>query len=261
MESQGSSQLELDYTNRIRYVSTFKDVVTFADINEVGISTIKHGGRLPGIYKYDIIDHNGKSYAVISIQHKKNDIKFVIDQCNLSVVLNRPWHLSSGKYIATNYTIENGTNKEVYLHNFIKENCMNEFNKSIIHINNNMFDNRCENLRLINTDEYVSQKTSRKRTLTLPANCKFTADDIPKYISFTKASGEHGDRFVIEIPKLNISRKLSSSKKISIEDKFEEAKKILNEIYISYPEINPATDDKLRVELNKSFDAILNNVC
>jgi hypothetical protein len=91
--------------------------------------------------------------------------------------------------------------------------------------------------------------------------CKFTADDIPKYISFTKASGEHGDRFVIEIPKLNISRKLSSSKKISIEDKFEEAKKILNEVYVSYPEINPATDDKLRVELNKSFEAILNNGC
>lgn len=249
------------YKNQICYVSTFKDVVTFSDINEVCISTIKHGGRLPGIYKYDIVEHNGKSYVVISIQHKKNDIKFVIDHCNLSTVLNRPWHLSSGKYIATNYIQEDGTNKELYLHNFIKENCMNEFNKSVIHINNNMMDNRYENLRLINTDEYISQKTSRKRTVTLPDNCGFTVEDIPKYICFTKASGEHGDRFVIEIPQLHISRKLSSSKKIPIKDKLEEAKKLLNEIYISYPEINPATDNKLKTELNTSFEAILNNGC
>ena len=137
---------------------------------------------------------------------------------------------------------------------------MNEFHKSVIHINNNMLDNRSENLRLINAGEYISQKTSRKRTLTLPENCGFTAEDIPKYICFTKASGEHGDRFVIEIPQLNISRKLSSSKKIPIKDKFEEAKKILSEIYLSYPEINPTTDDQLRVELNKSFDAILKNI-
>jgi hypothetical protein len=248
------------YRNQISYVSTFKCAESFADINEVGVSTIKHGGRLPGIYKYDIIEYNGKSYAIISIQHKKNDIRFLIDQCNLSTVLNRPWHLSSGKYIATNYTLEDGTNKELYLHNFIKENCMNEFHKSIIHINNNMLDNRCENLRLIDTNEYISQKVSRKRTLTLPPNCGFTAEDIPKYISFTKASGEHGDRFVIEIPKLNISRKLSSSKKVSLEEKFQEAKKLLNEIYLSYPEINPHVDEQLRLELNTSFEAILKGI-
>lgn len=248
------------YRSQISYVSTFKGAETLADINEVGISTIKHGGRLPGIYKYDIIEYNGKSYAVISIQHKKSDIKFIIDHCNLSMVLNRPWHLSSGKYIATNYTLEDGTNKELYLHNFIKENYMNEFHKSIIHINNNMLDNRSENLRLVNTDEYISQKTSRKRTLTLPDNCGFTVDDIPKYVSFTKASGEHGDRFVIEIPKLNISRKLTCSKKISIEDKFKEVKKLLDEIYIAYPDLNPGADDALKTELNKSFDEIVKGI-
>ena len=242
---------------KLSYVSTFEGEKISTDINEVGISSIKHGGRLPGIYKCDTVEYNGKSYVVISIQHKKSDIKFIIDQCNLSLVLTRPWHLSSGKYIATNYTVEGGKNKEVYLHNFIKENCMKEFHKSIVHINNNMLDNRCENLRLIDTSEYISQKTSRKRTLTLPDNCGFTAEDIPKYICFTKASGEHGDRFVIEIPKLNISRKLSCSKKISIEDKFKEAKQLLEEIYITYPELRPNADELLRVELNKSFDVIV----
>lgn len=239
------------------YVSTFTCGLASSNINEVAVSTIKHGGRLPGIYTYNLVEHNGKSYAVISIQHKTNEVKFIIDQCNLTRVLNRPWHLSSGKYIATNYQLKDGTHKELYLHNFIKENCMNESDKSIIHINNNMLDNRSENLRLVESTEYIFQKGGRKRTITLPDNCGFTVEDIPKYVSFTKASGEHGDRFVIEIPKLNISRKLTCSKKISIEDKFKEAKRLLEEIYVSYPELRPNADELLRVELNKSFQDIL----
>jgi hypothetical protein len=255
----------IGYRNQISYVSTFNCVSTFTcgststDINEVGISTIKHGGRLPGIYKYDLVDYNGNSYAVISIQHKGNEVQFVIDQCNLTSVLNRPWHLSSGKYIATNY-VKDGINKELYLHNFIKETCMNEFDKTIIHINNNMLDNRSENLRLVEASEHINQKGGRKRTVVLPDNCGFTVDDIPKYVSFTKASGEHGDRFVIEIPKLNISRKLTCSKKVSIEDKFKEAKKLLDEIYVAYPDLRPNADEMLRKELNESFEAILKGV-
>jgi hypothetical protein len=254
--------LGLGSHNKIGYVSTIKIFnceSTSTDINEVGISTIKQGGRLPGIYKYDLVKHNGKSYAVISIQHKANEIKFIIDESNLTSVLNRPWHLSSGRYIATSY-VKDGITKELYLHNFIKENCMNEFEKDIIHINNNMLDNRSENLRIVESTEYIYKKVSRKRTITLPENCGFTVDDIPKYVSFTKASGEHGDRFVIEIPKLNICRKLTSSKKISIEDKFKEVKKLLDEIYISYPEISPNADEHLRKQLNESFEYILKDI-
>lgn len=254
------------YTSQLSYVSTFNCLSTInckstsTDINEVGISTINKGGRLPGIYKYELVEHGGKSYAVISIDHKKTEIRFVIDTFNLTMVLNRPWHLSSGKYIATNYQLENGKNKELYLHNFIKEYCMNISDKSIIHINNNMLDNRSENLRIIDPNDYISQKTTRKRSVILPPNCGFTIEDIPKYVSFTKGSGEHGDRFVIEIPKLNILRKLSCSKKISIEDKFKEAKQLLNEIYISYPELNPNTDEQVKIELNKSLEIILSKV-
>lgn len=247
------------YRNLISYVSTFNCGLTSTEINEIGISTVKQGGRLPGIYKYDLVNHNGKSYAVISIQHKSNEVQFVIDQCNLTSVLNRPWHLSSGKYIATNY-IKDGINKELYLHNFIKETCMNEFNKTIVHINNNMLDNRSENLRLVDATEYINQKGGRKRTVVLPDNCGFTVDDIPKYVSFTKASGEHGDRFVIEIPKLNISRKLTCSKKVPIEDKFKEVKKLLDEIYVAYPDLNPGADDAMKKQLNESFQEIVKAV-
>lgn len=221
-------------------------------------STIKRGGRLPGLYTYDIVGYNGKEYAVVTIQHKKNEVRFVIDKSNVTQVLTRSWHLSSGKYIATHDTLPDGKGKEVYLHNFIKDNCMkNAHDKVIIHINNNMLDNRLENLRVMESSQYFPSRNNRKRTITLPPDCGFTVDEIPKYICFMKASGEHGDRFAIEIPQLNIFVKLLSSKKVSLKDKFEEAKKALDEIYKNYPDINPHMHDALKMELNTSFDCIL----
>jgi len=218
----------------------------------------KRGGRLPGLYTYDIVKYKEQEYAVITIQHKKNEVKFVIDSCNLEKVLTRSWHLSSGKYIATHYTLSDRKGKEVFLHNFIKDECMNDTsNKIVVHINSNMLDNRIENLRLVEPSEYCPSRNNRKRTITLPPNSGFLVEDIPKYLSFMKANGEHGHRFAIEIPQLNIFVKLSSSKKILLKDKFHEAKEALSVIYKTYPEINPASNDLLKLELNTSLGKIL----
>lgn len=219
-------------------------------------SRLSQGGRLAGLYTHDTVKYKEKEYVVITIQHKKKEVRFVIDSCNLSTVLTKSWHLSSGKYIATNYIID-GKSKEVCLHNFIKDNCMNAPTKIVTHINNNMLDNRVENLRLIESTEYFPSR-NRKRTITFPADSGVSADDIPKYISFMKASGEHGDRFAIEIPQLNLYLKLQSSKKISLKDKFEDAKERLNEIYKNYPDLNPNINDALKLELNESLEYILN---
>jgi hypothetical protein len=223
-------------------------------------SSTKNCGRLPGLYTYESVQHNGKDYTVITIQHKKDEVRFVIDTLHLTQVLTKSWHLSSGKYIATHYTLPDGKSKEVYLHNFIKETCMNERSDMVVvHINNNMLDNRSENLRIINSSEYVQLRKNRKRTI-LPDECSFSADDIPKYLTFMKANGEHGPRFAIEIPQLHLCIKLPSSKKIPLDKKFEEAKQKLNELYILYPHINPKKDDVLKLELNASFDHILEAV-
>ena len=220
----------------------------------------KRRGRLPGIYIHRIARYNDTLYAVITIQHKKKDIQFIIDNCNLNIILSKPWHLSSGKYIATHYTLPNGKIKEIYLHNFIKDNFINDSqDKIVIHINNNMLDNRLENLRTIESTAYFPLRNNHKRRITLPPHSGFTADDIPKYISFMKASGDHSDRFSIEIPQLNIFLKLSSSKKLTLKEKFEEAKKKLNEIYITYPIIDPTIDDMLKMDLNTSLAYILKN--
>jgi hypothetical protein len=222
---------------------------------------LKYGGRLPGLYVYEIVTYREKKYAVVTIQHKKNELRFVIDNSNLTKVLTKPWHLSSGKYIATHYTLPDGKTKEMYLHNFIKDNCMNESpGYAVVHINNNMLDNRIENLRIIKSGDYYPLRNNRKRLITLPPNSGFTIDDIPKYVCYMKSSGEHGDRFAIEIPQLNLFIKMSSSKKIPLKDKFEETKQKLNEIYENYPDINPKINDALKIELNKSFQGILDSV-
>ena len=135
---------------------------------------------------------------------------------------------------------------------------MNDLSDSVIlHINNNMLDNRTENLRIVKSTDYFPLRNNRKRTITLPDDCGFTADDIPKYVCFMKSSGEHGDRFAIEIPQLNLFLKMSSSKKISLKDKFEEVKQKLNELYELYPQINPQFDHDLKLELNSSFEYIV----
>ena len=212
------------------------------------------------MYIYECVTYKDKEYAVITIQHKHNSVQFVIDNCNLTQVMTKPWHLSSGKYIATHYTLPTGKTKEVHLHHFIKEHCMKDTTDNVIvHINNNMFDNRVENLRIIESSEYFPSRRNRKRTVTLPPDSGFVIDELPKYLTYIKANGEHGDRFVIEIPRLALCVKLSSSKKIPLKDKFEEAKKMLDEIYTTYPDINPHTDDALKVELNGSLEAILNS--
>lgn len=64
-------------------------------------------------------------------------------------------------------------------------------------------------------------------------------------------------RFIIEIQRLNILWKLSSSKKISLKSKLEEAKDILQKIYEEYPEIDPHHENILKNSLIESFNSIL----
>jgi hypothetical protein len=144
----------------------------------------------------------------------------------------------------------------MYLHTFLKEKDLDP-TKCGIHINQNYLDNRLENLRVVSADEQHIIKNKRVRNISLPENCEIVANDIPKYVSYSKASGEHGERFSIEIPRLHIFKKLSSSKKISLKEKLEEAKQKVEEIYTLYPDINPKKDDTLKEELNTSFNSIL----
>lgn len=241
-------------------------IITSIHTNSVSSSTVysspssTNSGRLPGLYLYECVEYANKEYIIMTIQYKKQDILFILDKCNIIKILNKPWHLSSGKYIATTQYQADGTTKEIYIHNLLMDinvDDTSESRKYVIHLNNQLFDNRIENLRIVDSAEYYLLKNKRKRSVALPEGCGILADDLPKYVTYIKSNGEHGDRFAIEIPKLNIYRKLTSSKKVPLQAKLEEAKQILDEIYVANPDVNPNKDALIQQSLNDSYNQII----
>jgi hypothetical protein len=102
-------------------------------------------------------------------------------------------------------------------------------------------------------------QTKKKRFITLPEGCEIDPDDIPRHIWYIKSHGAHGDRFAIEFKSENICWKTSSSKKISLKEKLNQAKEKLQEFYIIFPHLNPFNPDKLKKEeyLTNSFNEII----
>ena len=247
-------------TSTVKNICDMNSVDGYSTISiSTGVCSISSRGRHPGKCTYSTVDYNGL-YIIVTIQYKNKDIKFIIDHDNLAKIRDKSWHLSSGKYIATNIVLEDGSIKELYLHNFLMDKVQpadDAAKEYVIHINNNMMDNRIKNLRIVDSIVYYHGKSKRKRTVVLPADCGFKSDDIPKYVSYVKADGSHGDRFVIEIPRLNLFQKLSCSKKITLQSKLDEAIQVLNAIYKEHPEVNPNADSELKNQLQNEFNAIL----
>ena len=68
----------------------------------------------------------------------------------------------------------------------------------------------------------------KKRTVKLPEGCNIEPNELPTYIWYLKENGSHGSRFSVEVG--NIKWKTTSSKKVSLRYKLEEAKKFLREL-------------------------------
>ena len=219
----------------------------------------RNSGRKPGIIDYRFVTHNNKEYGVGLIQHNGADIEFVFDKEDFEKVERRPWHLSSGKYIGSTYYLDGGVKLELYLHNFVMNRLA--FNgkgpkESIDHINRNGLDNRKENLRLITQSQQNIHQIKKKRNVILPENCGINPNDIPKHVWYVRAQGQHGDRFAIELKTENVCWKTTSSKTVPIQQKLEQAKLKLVELYEQYPHLNPSYEDSNVNELNESFRLI-----
>ena len=190
---------------------------------------------------------------------------FIFDEDDRDKVVGRSWHVSSNKYIGS-AEIADGDRKQLFLHNLVSNRL--EFpgkgaKETIDHINREGFDNRKENLRLISQSEQNMNQTKRERNITLPEGCEVNPEDIPRHIWYIKANGAHGDRFAIEFKSENLCWKTTSSKKVSLRDKLEEAKAKLQELYAQYPHLNPFAPEKLQKErgLTESFHEIIDIAC
>lgn len=225
------------------------------------ISKKSNSGRTPGNLAYRIIKYKNDKCVIATISHKKSDLHFIFDYADYNLVSEHAWHLSSGKYIGSNFFSHDGNVKEIYLHNYLMKGAVlieeDDKKEYVIHINKNPLDNRRTNLRVVTAADHTLLKSKKKRNITLPADCGLESDDIPKHISYIKASGNHGDRFSVELPTEGIFWKTSSSKKLTLRQKLEEAKTKLEELYSIYPHLDPNTDRELAQRLSEEYSEII----
>ena len=218
------------------------------------------GGRPPGYISYRHTSYNNKEYVIATLEYKGGDINFIFDEEDFPVVEVRSWHVSSNNYISSAYLNEEGIRKEVYLHNIVMNRPLftgKGISESVDHINRNGFDNRKENLRVISQSNQNINQTKKKRNVILPSKCGINPDDIPKHIWYVHSNGYHGDRFAIEFKTESIKWKGTSSKKIDLKEKLQQAKEKLEELYIEYPYLHPDYETEQKNALSISFEAII----
>lgn len=217
------------------------------------------GGRKPGLIDYRHVAYSGKEYTVATITFNENDIHFVVDKEDFPLLEERAWHFASGNYISSG-VIHDDKKKELYLHNLIM-NRLDHPGKgatdTVDHINRNGLDNRKENLRILSQSEQNLHQAKKKRSVVLPQGFPIDADKIPRHIWYVRANGLHGDRFAIEFKSEGIVWKTTSSKKISVEQKLNQAKEKLQELYITFPHLDPSNIKILEEELNTSYAKII----
>ncbi len=194
-----------------------------------------------------------------TIEFNGSDIQFVFDKEDYELVSQRAWHFASGKYVSSAYCGSDGKRRELYLHNLVMGVDLfpgKGAKQTVDHINRNGLDNRKENLRIVSQSQQNLNQPKKKRTIVLPEGCTIKPEDIPKHIWYVRAQGLHGDRFAIEFKTEGICWKTTSSKSVSIEEKLEQAKQKLNELYSIYPYLDPSFEQDEIQKLHKSFQMI-----
>jgi len=207
---------------------------------------------------YKEVTYENKNYIVA----KKADFIFIFDKDDFEKIKQMSWYKISSGYIASSVIID-GKQRQLLLHRFVMN--LLDFpgrgaTESVDHINRNPLDNRKENLRIVSQSEQnINQKKKVRNIVQLPENCGIVPNDIPRHIWYIKPNGSHGDRFAIEFKSENLTWKSSSSKKLTLEEKLNQAKEKLEKLYIHYPYLNPTTNDNVKHAeiLSKSFQDIM----
>lgn len=202
------------------------------------------GGRKTIPIEYTNVSYKDSTYIVGTIIHNSSPLKFIIDEDDFEKVKSRHWHAASD-YIGSSISIE-GKSKILYLHNVVMNKLTFEgkgAKETVDHINRIGHDNRKENLRIITQSQQNLNQGGKPRTCILPEGCGITSEDIPKHVSYIKASGLHGDRFGIDLRTEGIRWKTTSSKLWSLSEKLKLAKDKLEELYLTYPHLKPTVPD------------------
>jgi hypothetical protein len=202
------------------------------------------------------------AHAIGSILFKGNLVEFLVDTTDLPRIKDICWHFASNAYIATSVRVEHvdasgattQKKKEIYLHNFLLSPGTAQ---TVVHISKNGLDNRRANLRLVEAAAGAAQQVKKKRTASLPETSGIKPEAIPTHIWYVQANGYHRDRFAIEFKTEGILWKSTSSKNFSLNEKLDQAKAKLEELYEQYPHLDPKKEEEAAAALRTSFEAVM----
>jgi hypothetical protein len=191
---------------------------------------------------YQRIRYKNNYYAVMDLQYKDINLPVIVDWDDFAKIknLNKSWKCNKLGFVSCSHTY-NDSIKEIFMHDIVmtlkqKDISEGHIDKAIIHINRIGLDNRRENLLYDLKEKDVNKNIKKKkRTIVMPANSGIRPNEIPTYVWYMKPNGSHGDRFMVEVG--DTAWKTTSSKKLSLRYKLEEAKMYLRQLRLDQPEL------------------------
>lgn len=194
---------------------------------------------------YNVVKYKNKKYAIISINYKNIQLPTIIDYNDINIIkrIKKKWNSSKDGFISCsvkrkNKKLNKFVYEKAYLHEIILrlKHGVNIPNKPIIHINNIGLDNRRSNLIYDNVNKNIKKNIKKKkRTIKLPKDSGIDPINIPTYVWYMKPNKSHGERFMVSIG--NTKWKTTSSKKLSLSYKLEEAKLFLRQLKKNKPDL------------------------
>lgn len=188
------------------------------------------------------ITHNTKKYGLMEIMYKEIKVPILMDYKDMHIIkqFNKKWTCNSLGYVSCTHYVNNEPH-EIFLHEVImglanKEKNLPPNNVPIVHINKLGLDNRRENLIYDVANKEVHKNIKKKaRTISFPPESGINPNEIPTYVWYLKPNDSHGERFVVDIG--DIRWKTTSSNKVSLRYKLEEAKAYLRNLKNTRPDL------------------------
>lgn len=176
--------------------------------------------------------YEDNEYGIMEIIYKDYKLPVLLDWDDYKYIkkLDFKWHCNINGLICYSYKSEN-----YYLHDLVmqlknKELGIKNQKKTVLHNNKLGLDNRQDNLMYDTTNkDYNKNINKKKRTLVLSSESGIDPDSIPTYIWYMSPDSTHGERFNVKIG--DVSWKSSSSDKLSLKYKLEEAKLFMRTLF------------------------------